>query len=106
MDELILIGVAIRDLRKSKGLSQGKLADLVDTQASYISAVERGEKNVTVETLTKIAAALGENLFEMLNPNKEEIESIKQIDELLNGKTDEKRKRLLEIFEMIARLEQ
>lgn len=48
----------IRRLRTTSGLSQEKLAAECGLHRTYIGAVERGERNVTLRTLERIATAL------------------------------------------------
>lgn len=55
---LKLVGAKVRAIRKRRGLTQEQLAEMIDTQHSYIGYVERGEQNVTLITLEKIANAL------------------------------------------------
>lgn len=55
---LIALGEAIRELRKEQGISQEKLALLADIDRGYIGRVERGQNNVAILTLIKIAKAL------------------------------------------------
>jgi len=61
------IGLNIRRARKKSGLSQGDLArKLLFVDRAYISSIENGHRNPTVNTLEKIAAALRisiKNLF-------------------------------------------
>ncbi|MCP4607161.1 MAG: helix-turn-helix transcriptional regulator [Planctomycetes bacterium] len=52
------VGLNIRKIREDKGLSQEKLAALADLHRTYIGQIERGEKNVSLESLEKIAKAL------------------------------------------------
>jgi len=52
-------GQRVRELRMAKGLSQEALALACDLDRSYISGVERGERNVSLGNIRKIAAALG-----------------------------------------------
>lgn len=54
------VGVELRNLRKSKGISARELAERADVTPSYLSRLETGRLNPTVATLTKITAALGE----------------------------------------------
>lgn len=56
---LIELGNQIRELRKSKGLSQEQLALQAEVDRSYIGGIERGERNVSFLTLVKIALCLG-----------------------------------------------
>lgn len=55
---LIKIGENIRDLRISQKLSQEELGEIASLHRTYIGAVERGERNISVKTLIKIAIAL------------------------------------------------
>ena len=54
-----LVGERIRVLRKEKSWSQEDLGEKADLHYTYIGAVERGEKNASIDTLDKIATALG-----------------------------------------------
>ncbi|RAV19472.1 transcriptional regulator [Paenibacillus contaminans] len=54
----ILVGNRIRSLRKAKGWTQEQLAEGSSLHYSYIGGVERGERNISLETLEKIVLAL------------------------------------------------
>ncbi len=61
------LGKNIRDIRKYKGFSQEKLAELVNKTRNYIGMVERAEINVPVLVIFDIAKALNihpKELFE------------------------------------------
>jgi transcriptional regulator with XRE-family HTH domain len=64
---LILLGKKIRHLRKRKGFSQLDLAVIMDNYAEQIGRIERGQLNVTICTLKKIAYALSISLSELLD---------------------------------------
>lgn len=51
-------GSKIRNLRQQAGLSQEELASRANVHRTYVGMVERGEKNATLITLLRIAAAL------------------------------------------------
>ena len=53
------MGETIRLYRKGQGLSQEALAEKADLHHNYVGELERGEKAATVDTLLKIAKALG-----------------------------------------------
>jgi transcriptional regulator with XRE-family HTH domain len=53
-----LVGDRVRDIRKSKGLTQQKLAELSNLDDAYIGSVERGERNFSIDSLEKIVVAL------------------------------------------------
>jgi transcriptional regulator with XRE-family HTH domain len=62
-----LVGDNIRQLRKIRGLSQEQLAFRAEINASYMGQVERGEKNPTIDVLSKIAKALHTPLEDIVN---------------------------------------
>lgn len=54
------IGSAIRDRRKELGISQEALADAAGLDRAHMGKIERGERNVTILNLIRIAAALND----------------------------------------------
>ena len=62
----IRFGVNLRRIRLDKGISQEKLADLAGRHRTYISSVERGERNVTLETIERLAKALGVSMSKLM----------------------------------------
>ncbi len=67
MDDRILIGRRIKELRKARGLSQEALAEKMDGHPKYLGSVERGEQNPTIEFLMKLAVALKVDLVSLFN---------------------------------------
>ncbi len=59
------VGFRIREVRQERGLSQEKLAALADLHRAYIGQIERGEKNIGLKNLEKIAKALGVNIKDL-----------------------------------------
>ena len=57
--QLVRLGQAIRDRRKGIALSQEALADAAGIDRSHMGKIERGERNVTLLNLSRVAAALG-----------------------------------------------
>ncbi|MHB8467989.1 MAG: helix-turn-helix domain-containing protein [Acidimicrobiales bacterium] len=53
-----ILGRRVRARREEMGLSQEGLADLVGLHRTYIGSVERGERNVTLITIVRLAATL------------------------------------------------
>lgn len=64
---LVALGKAIRAERLAHGLSQEALADKAGIDRSYIGGVERGEHNIAIMNLLKIADALGFKISELLD---------------------------------------
>ena len=58
-------GELVRSLRQEKGYSQEEFSFRVGLHQTYVSSVERGERNVTIQTADRIAKALGTTLAEM-----------------------------------------
>jgi len=52
------LGEAIRRIRKAKDISQERLALVAEVDRSYVGRVERGDNNVAVLTLIRLAGAL------------------------------------------------
>lgn len=67
MSETILMrfGRAIRKLRRERNISQEKLADLCTLHRTYISDVELGKRNVSLENISRIACALNVSITEL-----------------------------------------
>lgn len=53
------LGQNLRALRLARGLSQEEFADLLGYHRTYIGGLERGERNVTLQTLARLADELG-----------------------------------------------
>ncbi|WP_339849245.1 helix-turn-helix transcriptional regulator [Paenibacillus sp. FSL W7-1088] len=62
---LKLVGARIRALRKERGYSQESLGEKGGFHFSYIGQIERGEKNVSLVNLAKIAESLDVNLIQL-----------------------------------------
>lgn len=60
------VGQTMRAHRTQLGLSQDDFADVIDMHRGYYSAIERGEKNITLNTLRRVAAGLGVPMAELL----------------------------------------
>lgn len=54
----VIVGNVIADFRKKKGVSQEVLSGFADIGRTHLSAIERGERKPTLETLYRIANAL------------------------------------------------
>lgn len=54
----VLVGSVIADFRRKKGVSQDVLSGFADIGRTHLSAIERGERKPTLETLYRIANAL------------------------------------------------
>ena len=64
---LMIIAINIKRKRADIGISQEELADLSGLHRTYISAVERSGRNISIINLEKIAKALGVNLADLVS---------------------------------------
>lgn len=67
MDIRVLIGSRIRQLRNDKGLSQENLANLAEIDRTYMTGVENGKRNISIQILLKIITALGTSYKDFFN---------------------------------------
>ena len=60
------LGDTIRTYRTALGISQEKLAELADVHRNYIGKIERGEQNITINSLCQLAAVFERPLSEIM----------------------------------------
>lgn len=58
------IGNRIKEIRKTEGISQEKLAFKADLDRTYIAGVESGKRNLSVKSLEKILVALDISFYD------------------------------------------
>jgi len=84
------VGSNIRKFRQQKGLTQKELGDLLEISEAMVGQYERGVRNPKLETINKIAAALGVTALDLYgwdekyNPGgqlADEVELIEQIEQ-------------------------
>ena len=62
----VIVGEVLADLRRGKGLSQEVLSGLAGIGRTHLSAIERGERKPTLETLFRIAGALNMRMSDIV----------------------------------------
>ena len=62
-----LVGEVIGDFRRRKGVSQEVLSGLADIGRTHLSAIERGERKPTLETLYRICVAMDVTMAEVVS---------------------------------------
>lgn len=75
MDITKRVGINIRSIRKAQNLTIDELAEKCDFQPPYLSDIERGARNITLQTLNKILNALEVDASSVLIPEKKALES-------------------------------
>ena len=62
----IVVGRNLRQIRLRLALSQEELADACGLHRTYVGGIERGERNITLATLERLAIALGVDVIELI----------------------------------------
>lgn len=70
------VGEVISDYRKKKGISQEVLSGLADIGRTHLSAIERGERKPTLETLYRICNALDVKMSDVVKEIENRIDKL------------------------------
>jgi transcriptional regulator with XRE-family HTH domain len=101
------LGVRISQLRLEAAMTQAKLAEKSNLSIDSISRIERGDRAPSLESLEKIAEALGIDPAELLNLRGKELKALSEGPpeclELWNLLKDRKRTEIKKVFD-IARI--
>lgn len=57
----------LKKIRTEHGLSQEKLADIAGLHRTYVGSVERGERNISIDNMERLASALNIQVQDLLN---------------------------------------
>ena len=90
------VGKDIKLVRQQKGMTQAQLAVAIGTTSQNISQYERGVRNPKIETLQKIAAALGEDVTAFIPTQRENPKEYAKLEPYL---TDAQKSFLAELDE-------
>ncbi|MDE6412432.1 MAG: helix-turn-helix transcriptional regulator [Eubacterium sp.] len=69
-----IVGEVIADFRKKKGISQEVLSGLADIGRTHLSAIERGERKPTLETLYRISTAMDIKMSDIVSEIEKRID--------------------------------
>lgn len=97
------IGKCIRRYREDAGITQEKLAELVDISTNHLGAIEREVKTPTMDTFVKLLKVLGAEPNEVLKeviPVKRE-KAISRLEDKLNGLTPKQEEKVFRILDVI-----
>lgn len=103
MDIKEMIGARLKGIRSSKSMTQEQLSEMVGINPKYLSSIERGKENPTLNTVLNLAEKLDVGLDEMFSGI--EVEDPKNrralIDSLLDKADDEQLKLAYRILSVI-----
>lgn len=63
-----VLGAQVRELRRSRGLTQEGLAEELAVTPRYLAGIERGERNLTLDSVDVLAGQLGVAALTLLDP--------------------------------------
>ena len=87
MDTKKMIGARIKEIRTKKGITQEGLSERMEINPKYLSSIERGKENPTLNTLIKLSESLEVDLGEIFSfieaedPDKRKSQIISLLDE-------------------------
>jgi HTH-type transcriptional regulator, repressor for puuD len=98
----MVISERVRLARESHGLSKNQLAKLAGISQSYVSDIEAGKKNPTLDVLDRICSALGMSVVQLLSDPSEGLPpDLLQLIETAKKLTPEERKKLNDLLQTI-----
>jgi transcriptional regulator with XRE-family HTH domain len=62
-----VVGRNLRRIREGRGMSQEALADDIEVHRTFLGSVERGERNLTMQTVERLAHRLGVPVADLLD---------------------------------------
>ena len=98
------ISKRIIELRTKKGISVYRLSKIVDVSENHIRAIEKGQSNPSINTLETLLIALGSNLSEFFNEDREVIypsEAEKRLVQDFRGLNAEKQGAVVKLVELM-----
>jgi transcriptional regulator with XRE-family HTH domain len=104
VDTIQMIGIRIAEIRKQKGLTQEVLADKMGVSPKYLSSIERGKENPTLNMLVNLADSLEVDLGQIFtfiqieDPKKRKA----LLESLLKKADDEQLKMAIKIMKAVV----
>ena len=98
------LGERLRAYRTQRGWSQEEMVERADLHTTYIGQLERGEKNATIESISKVAAALDislSKLFENISLASSEKDIPSRCYDLIQKQPLRDQKLLLDILDAV-----
>lgn len=100
-----IIGKRIKEIRKKNHISQEKFSEIIDKTPSYISYIETGKKQLSLETLVDIANALKVTADVLLAHNLSYVDNPKdELGSILNGCTAYEKRIILDAAKSLKQI--
>ena len=97
------LGTRIREERKRLNLTQAQLAEDIDISDTYMGAIERGERSLTLDTLVSLVNRLGVTVDYLLADSVSDTDSniMEQFKQILDGQPMERKQMAINVLRTI-----
>ncbi len=97
------LGRRIREERKKLNLTQAQLAESIDISDTYMGAIERGERSLTLDTLVRLVDRLGVTVDYMLSDSVSDSDSniMSQFRQIIDGQPLERKQMAINVLRTI-----
>ena len=97
------LGRRIREERKKLNLTQAQLAESIDISDTYMGAIERGERSLTLDTLVRLVDRLGVTVDYMLSDSVSDSDSniMAQFRQIVDGQPLERKQMAINVLRTV-----
>jgi transcriptional regulator with XRE-family HTH domain len=101
MDERKRLGQRVKHLRRLRGYTQEQLAEQIDINPKYLSSIERGLENPTLDLLCRLATGLHVHLYELFQFEPDAAQLRTTLRRLTADVRDEELRRAVRVLEVL-----
>ena len=97
------LGIRIREERKRLNLTQAQLAEAIDISDTYMGAIERGERSLTLDTLVNLVNRLGVTVDYLLADSVSDSDTniMEQFKQIVDGQPLERKQMAINVLRTI-----
>ena len=110
MKDSFSLGDKLRELRRSRAMSQEQVANIAEITTTFLGQVERGTKSISVQTLEKVCNALDVSLSDFFSTVKKHDKNMDDISSKilhqLHGKTESEKQAVLKLIKLVFSMQE
>lgn len=97
------LGERVREERRKLGLTQAQLAEAIDISDTYMGAIERGERSLTLDTLVRLVNRLGVTVDYLLSDSVSDSDAniMEQFKQIIDGQPIERKQMAVNVLRTI-----